>query len=58
MELENMGSVPATAQEMVLVNMPLFTSRNQIGYDGNLGFKNLNMSVGLGDPLFHTLLCR
>lgn len=29
------------------VNMPLFTSRNQIGYDGNLGFKNLSMSVGL-----------
>ncbi|HVK46858.1 MAG TPA: putative porin [Pseudobacter sp.] len=29
------------------VNMPLFSSLNQIGYDGNLGFKNLNMSVGL-----------
>ncbi|MBO9634651.1 MAG: hypothetical protein J7578_16170 [Chitinophagaceae bacterium] len=29
------------------VNMPLFTTRNQIGYDGNLGFKNLNMSLGL-----------
>lgn len=29
------------------VNMPLFTTRNQVGYDGNLGFKNLNTSFGL-----------
>lgn len=29
------------------VNLPLFFTRNQIGYDGSLGFKNLNLSTGL-----------
>ncbi len=29
------------------VNVPLLLTRNQIGYDGNLGFKNLNISTGL-----------
>jgi hypothetical protein len=29
------------------VNLPLFLTRNQIGYDGNLGFKNLRTSFGL-----------
>ncbi|WEK33740.1 MAG: hypothetical protein P0Y53_14710 [Candidatus Pseudobacter hemicellulosilyticus] len=29
------------------VNMPLLTTRNQVGYDGNLGFKNLRTSFGL-----------
>jgi len=29
------------------VNLPLFLTRNQIGYDGNLGFKNLTTSFGL-----------
>jgi hypothetical protein len=29
------------------LNLPLLTTRNQIGYDGNLGFKNLNTSFGL-----------
>jgi hypothetical protein len=29
------------------VNLPLITTRNQIGYDGNLSFKNLNTSFGL-----------
>jgi hypothetical protein len=29
------------------VNVPLFTTRNTIGYDGNLGFKNLAISFGL-----------
>jgi hypothetical protein len=29
------------------VNLPLILTRNQIGYDGNLGFKNLNTSFGL-----------
>jgi hypothetical protein len=28
------------------VNMPFFLTRNQIGYDGNLGFKNLLISMG------------
>lgn len=28
------------------VNLPLLTTRNQIGYDGNLGFKNLRISFG------------
>lgn len=28
-------------------NMPLLTTRNQVGYDGDLGFKNLNISFGL-----------
>ena len=28
------------------VNLPLVFTRNQIGYDGNLGFKNLVMSTG------------
>ncbi|NML22157.1 putative porin [Pseudoflavitalea sp. G-6-1-2] len=29
------------------VNMPLFTTRNQFAYDGNLGFKNLLASMGV-----------
>jgi hypothetical protein len=29
------------------LNLPLLTNRNQVGYDGNLGFKNLNISFGL-----------
>lgn len=29
------------------LNLPLVTTRNQVGYDGNLGFKNLNTSFGL-----------
>lgn len=29
------------------VNVPLFLTRNQIGYDGNLGFKNLLTSFGI-----------
>lgn len=29
------------------VNLPLLLTRNQIGYDGNLGFKNLLISLGL-----------
>jgi len=29
------------------VNMPLLFTRNQVGYDGNLGFKNLLISFGL-----------
>ena len=29
------------------VNLPLILTRNQIGYDGNLGFKNLASSFGL-----------
>ena len=28
------------------VNLPLLTTRNQVGYDGNLGFKNLQISFG------------
>lgn len=29
------------------LNLPVFLTRNQIGYDGNLGFKNLLTSFGL-----------
>lgn len=29
------------------VNVPLLLTRNQVGYDGNLGFKNLQTSFGL-----------
>lgn len=29
------------------LNLPLLLTRNQVGYDGNLGFKNLNISFGL-----------
>ena len=29
------------------VNLPLLFTRNQVGYDGNLGFKNLLISMGL-----------
>ncbi|MGZ5248241.1 MAG: putative porin, partial [Flavitalea sp.] len=29
------------------LNLPLFFTRNQVGYDGKLGFKNLNLSTGL-----------
>jgi hypothetical protein len=28
------------------VNVPLLSTRNQIGYDGSLGFKNLRISFG------------
>lgn len=28
------------------VNLPLLTTRNQVGYDGTLGFKNLRISFG------------
>jgi hypothetical protein len=28
------------------VNIPLLSTRNQVGYDGNLGFKNLRISFG------------
>ncbi|THU40673.1 hypothetical protein FAM09_00735 [Niastella caeni] len=28
------------------VNMPLLSTRNQVGYDGSLGFKNLRISFG------------
>jgi hypothetical protein len=28
------------------VNVPLLSTRNQVGYDGNLGFKNLRISFG------------
>lgn len=34
------------------VNVPLITTRNTIGYDGNLGFKNLNISFGLEGRYF------
>ncbi len=29
------------------INLPLILTRNQVGYDGNLGFKNLLISMGL-----------
>lgn len=29
------------------INVPFFFTRNQVGYDGNLGFKNLLISMGL-----------
>ncbi len=29
------------------LNLPLMLTRNQVGYDGKLGFKNLNISTGL-----------
>ena len=29
------------------VNLPLLTTRNQLGYDGKLGFKNLQISFGV-----------
>lgn len=29
------------------VNLPLISTRNQFAYDGNLGYKNLNLSAGL-----------
>jgi hypothetical protein len=34
------------------VNVPLITTRNTIGYDGNLGFKNLLISFGLEGKYF------
>jgi hypothetical protein len=34
------------------VNVPLITTRNTIGYDGNLGFKNLRISFGLEGRYF------
>jgi len=35
------------------VNIPLFFTRNRIAYDGNLGFKNLNLSTGI-EIRYHT----
>jgi hypothetical protein len=29
------------------LNVPLITTRNQVGYDGNFGFRNLGLSFGL-----------
>jgi hypothetical protein len=34
------------------VNLPLISTRNMFGYDGNLGFKNLNISFGLESRYF------
>jgi hypothetical protein len=34
------------------VNLPLISTRNQIGYDGTLGFKNLRISFGLESRYF------
>lgn len=34
------------------VNVPLLTTRNTIGYDGKLGFKNLDISFGLEGRYF------
>ncbi|WP_276484395.1 putative porin [Paraflavitalea pollutisoli] len=34
------------------VNVPLVTMRNMIGYDGHLGFKNLNIAFGLESRYF------
>jgi hypothetical protein len=34
------------------VNLPLISTRNQIGYDGTLGFKNLRISFGLEGRYF------
>jgi hypothetical protein len=34
------------------VNLPLLTTRNQVGYDGNLGFKNLRISFGVEGRYF------
>lgn len=34
------------------VNLPLISTRNQIGYDGSLGFKNLRISFGLEGRYF------
>lgn len=34
------------------VNLPLISTRNQFGYDGNLGFKNLRISFGLEGRYF------
>ena len=33
------------------LHVPLVLTRNQVGYDGNLGFKNLNISFGLESVL-------
>jgi len=35
------------------VNLPLIYTRNRIAYEGNLGFKNLNMALGL-EMRYHT----
>jgi hypothetical protein len=35
------------------VNLPLIYTRNRIGYEGNLGFKNLDMAFGL-EARYHT----
>lgn len=34
------------------VNLPLFSARTQFGYEGNVGFKNLLMSLGLEGRYF------
>jgi hypothetical protein len=34
------------------VNLPLISTRNQVGYDGTLGFKNLRISFGLEGRYF------
>jgi hypothetical protein len=36
----------------VAINVPLLLTRNQVGYDGNLGFKNLQISFGLESRYF------
>ncbi|MBC7949225.1 MAG: hypothetical protein H7Y42_15170 [Chitinophagaceae bacterium] len=35
------------------VNLPLVFTRNRFGYEGNLGFKNLDMAVGI-EARYHT----
>lgn len=35
------------------VNLPLIFTRNRIGYEGNLGFKNLDIAMGL-EARYHT----
>jgi hypothetical protein len=35
------------------VNVPLIFTRNRFGYEGNLGFKNLNIAIGL-EVKYHT----
>jgi len=35
------------------VNVPAFFTRNRIGYEGNLGFKNLNIAMG-AEVKYHT----
>jgi Putative porin len=35
------------------VNLPLIFTRNRIAYEGNLGFKNLNIAIGV-EARYHT----